>query len=248
LYYRALLACAFAIASSGAYASCSKPNIQPSAAGWEIKQKDGSWIAHSDVYPSLEVPLHMASPSQPEVYEFVTLPRYQNRIGLVQYYAGEPGTSHFVTLVHNAILDLSTLTVIGDVAFTEDCVHTKWTWYDNRVEIDTAYGLEVFDLSRPPEPVMLDDDPDHGTCSIGLRVNDGGAKLRAGPRDDFPVIAILTEGTVIAGCDYRDGWDGIIEGQDVTCSIGIMVPARTPYTGPCRSGWIEQSRVTQIYG
>ena len=177
MYYRALLACAFAIASSGAYASCSKPNIQPSAAGWEIKQKDGSWIAHSDVYPSLEVPLHMASPSQPEVYEFVTLPRYQNRIGLVQYYAGEPGT-----------------------------------------------------------------------CSIGLRVNDGGAKLRAGPRDDFPVIAILTEGTVIAGCDYRDGWDGIIEGQDVTCSIGIMVPARTPYTGPCRSGWIEQSRVTQIYG
>lgn len=248
MYFRALLACAFAMVATGAYASCPKPNILPSAVGWEVKKQDGFWIAYSDVYPGLEVPLHMASPSQPEIYEFVTLPRYQNRIGLLQYFAGEPGTSYLVTLVHNAIVDLSTLTVIGDAAFTEDCVRTKWTWHDNRVDTDTAYGLEVFDLSRSPEPVMLDFDTDHGTCSTGFQVNDGGAKLHAGPSEEFPVVAILTAGIVVAGCDHRDGWEGIIEGQDETCSVGISVPERIPYTGPCRSGWIDQSLVTQIYG
>ncbi len=248
MFCRALLACVLATASSAAQASCPKPTVQPSAAGWEITQKDGYWSAHSDAYPGLEVPLHMASPGQPEVYEFVTLPRYQNRIGLLQYYAGDPGTSYFVTLVHNAILDLSALSVIGDAAFTEDCVRTEWTWHDDRVEVDSAHGLEVFGLGRSREPVMLDVDTDHGACSTGFRVDDGGAELRAGPGEDFPVIDLLSPGTVIAGCDYKEGWEGIVDGQDETCGIGIAVSVRKPYTGPCRSGWIDEGLVTQIYG
>lgn len=98
-------------------------------------------------------------------------------------------------------------------------------------------------------PVMLYPDTDHGTCSIGLRVNAGGAELRAGPSLDFPVIATLEAGHVVSGCDERDGWDGIIDGQqDETCSIGIMVLTIRPYVGPCNSGWIEQKFLTGIYG
>jgi hypothetical protein len=97
-------------------------------------------------------------------------------------------------------------------------------------------------------PVMLYPDTDHGTCSIGLRVNAGGAALRSGPGEDFAIIAMLKPGHVVSGCDEQDGWDGIIDGQHGICSIGISVPSERPYTGPCDSGWIDQAFLTSIYG
>jgi len=97
-------------------------------------------------------------------------------------------------------------------------------------------------------PVTLDVDADHGTCSIGYRVNAGGANLREGPGSDFPLIIALPAGKVIAGCEERDGWLGIIDGQDETCSIGIMLTAPRPYVGSCLSGWIEQRLLTGVYG
>jgi len=102
--------------------------------------------------------------------------------------------------------------------------------------------------------VMLYPDTDHGTCNIGMQVNAGGAVLRAGPSVDFAVIATLEAGHVVSMCDERDGWYGIIDGQDInegqeeTCSIGISVATIQPYVGPCRSGWIEQKFLTGIYG
>lgn len=97
-------------------------------------------------------------------------------------------------------------------------------------------------------PIMLHPDTDHGTCGIGLRVNPGGAELRSGPGTQFPVIAILEAGHVVSGCNERDGWDGVIDGQDETCSIGISVATPRPYIGPCDSGWIDQNSLTSIYG
>lgn len=97
-------------------------------------------------------------------------------------------------------------------------------------------------------PVMLYPDTDHGTCSIGLQVNAGGAVLRSGPGVNFPVIAALKAGHIVSGCDDENGWDGIIDGQDETCSIGITVTTKRPYVGPCSSGWIDQSFLTSIYG
>ncbi len=97
-------------------------------------------------------------------------------------------------------------------------------------------------------PVMLYPDANHGTCSIGLQVNPGGAVLRAGPGVDFPEIATLKAGLVVSGCNERDGWNGIIDGQDKACSIGIILTQERPYVGPCRSGWIEQRFLTGIYG
>jgi hypothetical protein len=143
---RLLIAGAFAAVCSAAEAACEKPAIQPSAAGWEVEMTDDGWITRSAAYPGLDVPLNMASPSTPEIYEFITLPRYQNRIGLLQYYAGEPGTSYLVILTHNAILDLEANRVIGDAPFTEDCVPAKWSWSNDEVEVQSAYGTEVFDL------------------------------------------------------------------------------------------------------
>lgn len=97
-------------------------------------------------------------------------------------------------------------------------------------------------------PVMLYPDTDHGTCSIGLQVNAGGAVLRSGPGEEFPVIATLRVGHVVSGCNEQNGWNGIIDGLDESCSVGISVAIERPYSGPCNSGWIDQSSLTSIYG
>lgn len=97
-------------------------------------------------------------------------------------------------------------------------------------------------------PVMLYPDTDHGTCSIGLQVNADGAILRSGPGPEFPVVATLKAGHVVSRCDEHDGWDGVIDGQDETCSVGISVITERPYVGSCRSGWIDQNSLTSIYG
>jgi hypothetical protein len=97
-------------------------------------------------------------------------------------------------------------------------------------------------------PVMLWPDTDHGTCSIGLRVNAGGAELRSGPGPEFPVVARFEAGHVVSGCDAHDGWEGIIDGQDESCSVGISVGSTQPYVGSCQSGWIDGNSLTSIYG
>ena len=97
-------------------------------------------------------------------------------------------------------------------------------------------------------PVMLYPDTDHGTCSIGLRVNAGGAEMRSGPGTEFPVVARFEAGHVVSGCDEQEGWSGVIDGQDETCSVGISVTSEQPYVGPCKGGWINQKSLTSIYG
>ena len=97
-------------------------------------------------------------------------------------------------------------------------------------------------------PIMLHPDEDHGTCSIGLRVNLGGAAVRSGPGLKYPVIARLKAGHVVSGCNENNGWDGIIDGQDETCSVGVILSAKRPYSGACISGWVNKKRLTSIYG
>lgn len=114
--------------------------------------------------------------------------------------------------------------------------------------LSSAWAAQTSAEQSNTLPVMLYPDTDHGTCSIGLRVNAGGAVLRSGPGENFAIIAILEPGHVVSGCDEKDGWDGIIDGQYGTCSIGISVPTVRPYDGPCDSGWIDQDLLTSIYG
>ena len=97
-------------------------------------------------------------------------------------------------------------------------------------------------------PVILRPDTEHGSCSIGFRVNDGGALLRSGPSRAHPVIAKLKAGHVVSGCDGTDLWEGIIDGLDETCSVGIMITKEQAYAGPYASGWVEQTFLTSIYG
>lgn len=97
-------------------------------------------------------------------------------------------------------------------------------------------------------PIMLLPDSDHGTCSIGLQVNAGGAVMRSGPSWAYPVVARLQAGHVVSGCAEHQGWDGVIDGTDEDCEVGISVTRKRPYKGACASGWIDQRSLTSIYG
>jgi hypothetical protein len=97
-------------------------------------------------------------------------------------------------------------------------------------------------------PVMLYPDSDHGPCNIGLQVNLGGAVIRSGPGEDFPIVATLKEGHVVSGCDRHNGWEGIVDGQDGACTTGDLITGERAYSGSCTSGWIEGSSLTSIYG
>ncbi|MEP1201326.1 hypothetical protein [Tateyamaria sp.] len=97
-------------------------------------------------------------------------------------------------------------------------------------------------------PVMLFPDSDHPLCSIGLQVNAGGADLRSGPGKEYPVIATFEAGRILLGCDERHGWDGIVDGHNDTCGLDAMIAEVTPYSGPCRSGWIDRHNLTSIFG
>ena len=112
----------------------------------------------------------------------------------------------------------------------------------------TALAAQTTKSQIKSVPVMLTPDTDHGTCSIGLQVNSDGTKLRSGPGTEFPVVAVLKAGHVVSGCNEHNGWDGVIDGLDESCSVGISVASKRPYSGPCASGWINQSDVTSIYG
>lgn len=136
----------------------------------------------------------------------------------------------------------STITAIALISVLAGCYETDTGRRLNQGDAQTATG------KTEAVSIILHPDTDHGTCSIGLRVNAGGAELRSGPGVGFPVIATLKAGHVVSGCNEQNGWDGIIDGKSETCSVGIMVNTERPYTGPCKSGWIDQRFLTSIYG
>jgi hypothetical protein len=125
----------------------------------------------------------------------------------------------------------------------------------NRLKFSTAFPMLLgflaacaADKQTHVVPVMLFPDSDHPLCSIGLQVNAGGAYLRSGPGKEFPVIAMFEAGRILSGCDEINGWDGIVDGHHYTCGPDAMVAEETPYSGPCRSGWVDRRGLKSIYG
>ncbi len=132
-----------AVFSTTAYAACDLPQVKPSAAGWKVVNTDTGWVATSPDYPELTVALNMQTPSIPEIYEWTLPDRYDGKIGVLQYFAGDPGTSYLVNLVYNAVIDIPGRRDLGSAPFTEDCEPTKWDWQDDKVEVTHSYGVDV---------------------------------------------------------------------------------------------------------
>lgn len=123
-------------------------------------------IATSPHFPGLEVPLPAYSGSGGDIYDWVTLERYDHKIGLLQYSGGAAGTSVTVEFINNVLVDLANGQALGaaNVIVTNGfdyCQVSEWTWSDDGVEVEDegiSTTLEfVFDLDQNTGQRFLDD-------------------------------------------------------------------------------------------
>ena len=105
-------------------AQCEVPKATAAATGWGVGQVNGDWYAHSPDYPGFNADIFMNTPEMPRILDWVVPVRYDGRIGVLQFYAGEPGTSYLVTLITNEVINLETGAVLGEANAFEDCEAT----------------------------------------------------------------------------------------------------------------------------
>lgn len=123
-------------------------------------------VATSPLFPGLEIPLPAYSGAGGDIYDWVTLERYDHKIGLLQYSAGAAGTSVTVEYINNVLVDLENGQALGaaNVIVTNGadyCFLSKWTWSDSGVQVEDE-GISatldfVFDFDQGKPKRFLDD-------------------------------------------------------------------------------------------
>ena len=106
-----------------------------------------------------------------------------------------------------------------------------------------------------PVPVMVGGDEDMDACPSLAQV--GGAKsglvsVKAGPSTDQPEIDRLANGEFAYTCEDSGEWTGVVyrHGKQMApdCGVGSNQAERTPYRGPCKSGWVRSKWLTVVAG
>ena len=88
---------------------------------------------------------------------------------------------------------------------------------------------------------------------VGLDPNgDGFLSVRSGPGGHpFQEIDRVYNGMRVKICDQRGPWYGVVyeaDGRTDRCAVDAARTLRSPYTGPCRYGWIHSRYVGNIAG
>jgi len=135
------------MAAAPLWAECAVPDPTASVAGWSVQNVNGDWFASNPEYPNIQAEMFMNTAERPRVLDWVIPERYEGRIGVLQHYAGSPGTSYLVMLVSNVVIDLKTGAVLGEASFSEDCEAMTWNWFDTAVVVEGSdYGEVVIKL------------------------------------------------------------------------------------------------------
>lgn len=97
-------------------------------------------IARSPAFPGLEVPLPAYSWAAGQVFDWVTLERYDHKIGLLQYSGGSAGTSVSVVFINNVVVDLVHKKALGaanvlTTDFSDLCRESEWIWSDTGLQV-----------------------------------------------------------------------------------------------------------------
>lgn len=149
MWVTGLAVIAFSATGLRARAECDLPNPSPASAGWYVVEGENfAFTAVNESIPRLAVPLQTDAPVIPRILDFVVLPRYGGRVALLQYFAGDPGTSTLVTVIRNAVVDLRTGQTLGTPQVSADCHALHWRWFDDHIEIAGQDGAEVIPLPR----------------------------------------------------------------------------------------------------
>ena len=105
--------------------------------------------------------------------------------------------------------------------------------------------------------VLVGGESDFDACGslgqvIGLDpAGDDFLSVRAGPGSQTSELDRLGPGRLLTVCDERGNWLGVVyppQGTDANCGTGSPQVERTPYRGPCRSGWVHRGHVEIVAG
>lgn len=107
------------------------------------------------------------------------------------------------------------------------------------------------------QPVEVGGDPELDACvSVGRIVGldpkgDNFLAVREGAGSTRREVDRLGAGDLVAICDGRGPWLGVVypaQGTRTDCGVSSPQPERTPYGGPCRSGWVHGRFVDVVAG
>ncbi len=106
--------------------------------GWIVVENHADaqwrWSAANPSFPGLRIELEMLAPEKPELLVWEEPERYSG-IGLLRYYAGEPGTSVLVRVEQVVIIDLKNARVIGVAPYLAGEDRAAWEWGDAAVTV-----------------------------------------------------------------------------------------------------------------
>ncbi len=107
------------------------------------------------------------------------------------------------------------------------------------------------------EPVVVGGEAETDACAtLGQIVRldpkcDNFLAVRGGPGSQRPELDRLGAGALVTICDERGPWLGIVypaPGTETDCDVSSPRPTRSPYGGPCRSGWVHGRFVDVVAG
>lgn len=100
------------------------------------------------------------------------------------------------------------------------------------------------------EPIAIGGDAELDACaSLGRIVRldpkgDNFLAVREGPGSQRPELDRLGASALVTICDERGPWLGTVypaprTGKETDCGVSSQRQTRSPYDGPCRSGWVH---------
>ncbi|WP_062117713.1 hypothetical protein [Aureimonas sp. AU40] len=111
--------------------------------------------------------------------------------------------------------------------------------------------------AQGPETVEVGGDPELDACASLGRIarldpkGDNFLSVREGPSSKHRERDRLSTGALVTICDERGPWRGIVypaPGTEADCGVSSPQATRSPYRGPCRSGWVHSRFVDVVAG
>ena len=120
--------------------------------------------------------------------------------------------------------------------------------------LNTGAAVERKIHIRSSVPVMIQADPSFDACSSGKvkgldPTGDSFLSVRGGPGLKFSRIDKLRNADQVYLCAESGDWYGVVyTNTHQNCNVSTPWQKSLPYTGPCRSGWVNRRWIELIAG
>lgn len=121
----------FVFAFSEAVARCELPPIRSSVNAWQIENSSSQYVATSDVPGFPDVRLAMEGWGTPILTDWIQPDRYDDNIGLLQYFAGYIDGNYEQPVIKNAVIWMPDGRVLGEQLISYACNGVLWSWEDD---------------------------------------------------------------------------------------------------------------------